>query len=107
MAEQTPTPAQQPGLQIDNANLLVPYSDNVLMMTNPDGVVLSFMQNVQPGRFQIVSRVGMSVEHARRMLGILTQQLASIGKPGAAPQAASTSEQFGFAVPDAAKGRRG
>lgn len=101
MSEQTPPPAaQQPGMQIDNANLLIPYSDNILMMTNPDGVVLSFMQGIQPGRFQIVSRVGMSVDHARKMLAILTQQLEGLGKTGGAtPQTASTSDQFGFAVP--------
>ncbi len=67
-----PTPAMFV-LPIDGRIL---YSDSVHVAVNKQGVVLNFMQNVGPdGKILPVSRIGMSKEHAKAMIQLLTDCL--------------------------------
>ncbi len=94
---------QQAQLQIDNANLLIPYSDMAMIRVTPFGMSFDFMQHASPGRAQIVSRVGMSPQHAKDFLRILQANIAALEKGAApvSPEEASTKPEFGFTVPKA------
>lgn len=53
------------------------YTDNVNMTVNPDGVVLDVMQRLGPtNQVRIVSRIGMSREHAKKFVTELGKLLA-------------------------------
>lgn len=53
------------------------YTDNILMDTNEDGVVLSIGQRLGPtNQLRIVTRVGMSRVHAKKNLHELGKLLA-------------------------------
>lgn len=53
------------------------YTDNILMSTNEYGVVFDMAQNLGPtNKLRIVSRVGMSREHARKFITELGKLLA-------------------------------
>ncbi len=53
------------------------YTDNILMDTNEDGVVLNIGQRLGPtNQLRIVSRVGMSRVHAKKFLTELSKLLA-------------------------------
>jgi hypothetical protein len=69
----------QQGFQV-NVNLdttPILYSDNILMSTNEYGLVLDICQKIGPtNQLRIVSRVGMSREHAKKMLSELGKLLA-------------------------------
>lgn len=58
----------QPGvavnLNVDTTPIL--YTDNIMMTTNEDGLVLNFCQNVGPNQMKIVARIGMSRSHAKK-----------------------------------------
>lgn len=52
------------------------YTDNINMTVNPDGVVLDVMQRLGPtNQNRIVTRVGMSREHAKKFLKKLGEML--------------------------------
>lgn len=52
------------------------YTDNVLMTVNEDGVVLDIGQKVgSTSSLQIVSRIGMSKTHARKLVNELGKLL--------------------------------
>jgi len=54
-------------LNLDTTPVL--YTDNVFITVNEDGVVLDICQKVVNGQqLRIVSRVGMSREHAKKFL---------------------------------------
>lgn len=45
------------------------YTDNIHMISNRDGVVLNVMQRIgQSNQMRIVSRIGMSREHAKKFV---------------------------------------
>lgn len=53
------------------------YTDNIFMTTNEDGMVLNFGQGMGPiNQVKIVSRVGMSRNHAKKFLKELGSLLA-------------------------------
>lgn len=53
------------------------YTDNVFMSTNEYGVVLDIAQKLGPtNKSRIVSRVGMSREHAKKFVNELGKLLA-------------------------------
>ena len=67
--------SQQVNLNLDSTPIL--YTDNVLMTTNSDGVVLDIAQRVgSTNQVRIVSRVGMSREHAKKLVNELGKLLA-------------------------------
>jgi transcriptional regulator with XRE-family HTH domain len=58
------------------ANIKIEYTDMVHVQANEFGVVVSFMQSAGPaGQPMIVSRLGMSREHAQNVLETLQQTL--------------------------------
>jgi len=60
----------------------VMYSDGVEVVTNNQGVVLNFSQNAgQNGQPLTVSRVGMSREQAKLVMGVLHQALYNLENP--------------------------
>jgi len=62
--------SQQVNLNLDTTPVL--YTDNVIMTINDDGVVLNFSQSVvSTNKVRIVSRVGMSREHAKKFVNKL------------------------------------
>lgn len=53
------------------------YTDSILMNTNEDGVVLDVAQKVGPTKqLKIVSRIGMSRNHAKKFVKKLSELLA-------------------------------
>ena len=55
------------------------YTDNIFMTTNADGVVLDIGQKVgSTQQVRIVSRIGMSRDHAKKFLRELGRLLAMI-----------------------------
>lgn len=66
------------GIQVNiPTDTKVLYSDSMFVHVGPFGVVLDFAQTVGPTNKQqtIVSRVGMSKEHAKAMIGVIKQKL--------------------------------
>jgi hypothetical protein len=62
-------------LNLDTTPIL--YTDNIIVSTNDDGVVLEFCQRFGPeNQIRIVSRMGMSRDHAKKFLATFGKQLA-------------------------------
>lgn len=65
---------QQVSINLDKTPIL--YTDSVMITSNEDGVIFDFCQRVGPGpQMRVVSRIGMSREHARKLLMALTGQM--------------------------------
>lgn len=70
----------------------VHYTDMVHVTVNNYGVVMNFMQNNGPtGQAMMVSRVGMSREHAISIINLLQQSLKTI-EPKSLPEKSSDSK---------------
>lgn len=64
----------QVSVNLDTTPVL--YTDNINMTVNPNGVVLDIMQRLGPtNQVRIVSRIGMSREHAKKFLDKLGKLL--------------------------------
>lgn len=72
-----PTIETQPGIQVTiPGNLPVLYTDSVLVSINQFGIVLDFAQSMSTTNQQsVVSRLGMSKEHAEALLKVLKERL--------------------------------
>lgn len=58
----------------DNTPVL--YTDSIFISKNHFGMILDFAQSMGPTNKQIVvARVGLSIEHAKALLGVLTKKL--------------------------------
>jgi hypothetical protein len=65
----------QINVNLDTTPIL--YTDHIIMTTNEDGVVLDICQKLGPSnQLRIVSRVGMSRNHAKRFLKEIGSLLA-------------------------------
>ena len=65
----------QINVNLDSTPIL--YTDNVIITTNEDGVVLDVCQKLGPtNQMRIVSRVGMSREHAKKFVKELEKLVA-------------------------------
>lgn len=65
----------QVSINLDTTPVL--YTDNINISVNPDGVVLAVMQRLGPtNQMRIVSRIGMSRDHAKRFVTELGKLLA-------------------------------
>lgn len=74
MAEQQ-TQEMQVNINLDTTPIL--YTDTILMQANEDGVILDICQKLGPSsQVRIVSRMGMSREHAKKFLKELGNVLA-------------------------------
>lgn len=68
---------QQVAVTINPATTPVLYTDNVLMNTNEDGVVLDIAQRIGSStQSTVVARIGMSREHAKKLVTELGRLLA-------------------------------
>ena len=75
--EQKDKPNNQAVIDINLDSTPILYTDNVFMSTNEFGVVLDIAQKLGPtNKLRIVSRVGMSREHAKRFVNELGKLLA-------------------------------
>jgi transcriptional regulator with XRE-family HTH domain len=63
----------------------VMYSDAVEVVSNPQGVILNFSQTAAPNTPPLtISRIGMSYDQAKAVMGILHQVLYNQDNPGSA-----------------------
>lgn len=62
------------------------YTDNVFMTTNEDGLTLNIGQTVGPNQVRVVTRIGMSRVHAKKVLKelgtllVITEESTETGK---------------------------
>ncbi|KKQ46950.1 MAG: hypothetical protein US95_C0048G0003 [Candidatus Woesebacteria bacterium GW2011_GWB1_38_5] len=76
MTEPTNQKNQPVQISVNLDTTPVLYTDNVNMTVNPNGVVLDIMQRLGPtNQVRIVSRIGMSREHAKKFLDKLGKLL--------------------------------
>jgi hypothetical protein len=76
MADKQSPEQQQTSINIDAKSTPVLYSDSFFISSNEFGVTLDFAQRVGPtNQQQVVSRIGMSVEHARKMIEVIQDHL--------------------------------
>jgi transcriptional regulator with XRE-family HTH domain len=67
---------QQPAIMLLPLDARIVYSDTYQVTINQYGVVMNFMQNAGPnGQPLAVSRIGMSLEHAKRVAETLQQTI--------------------------------
>ena len=72
-----PQTEQGIGFNLNVETTPVLYTDNVRMTTSPMGVVMSFGQTVDTtNQVKIVSRIGMSREHAQVFVNEMSKLLA-------------------------------
>lgn len=65
---------QEVSVNLDQTPIL--YTDNVMITGNEDGIVLDFCQRLgSTPQVRVVSRIGMSREHAKKLLMVLTGQI--------------------------------
>lgn len=77
MADKKTEDAHEIGFNLNVETTPVLYTDNVRLTTSPMGVVLAFGQTVDTtNQVKIVSRIGMSREHAQIFLNELSKLLA-------------------------------
>lgn len=68
-------PSLQVNLNPDTTQIL--YTDNIIMSVNDDGLVLDICQKIgSTNQLKVVSRVGMSKNHAKKFLKHLGELLA-------------------------------
>lgn len=67
---------QKMNIDVNPETTPVLYTDNVIVTANQMGVVIEICQRVGPQRLKIVSRVGMSREHAKKMVEEMGKTLA-------------------------------
>lgn len=68
--------AIKPIVMVMQSDTRIMYTDMVNVTINDYGVVMNFLQNQGPGQPSVVSRMGMSREHAKSVLHVLQQTLA-------------------------------
>ncbi|MDO8551505.1 MAG: hypothetical protein Q7S03_02390 [bacterium] len=69
--------SQQLSVNVNLDTTPILYTDNIFMTTNEDGLVLDVCQKIGPtNQVRIVSRVGMSRNHAKKFLQEMGRLLA-------------------------------
>lgn len=64
-------------IQVNLPNIPILYTDMVFMNVNEDGVVIDICQKgAGPHQYQVVSRIGMSREHAKKFVKKLSEIIA-------------------------------
>lgn len=76
MAKEEPT-EQQMSVNVNLDTTPILYTDNIFMTTNEDGVVLDVCQKLgTTNNVRIVARIGMSREHAKKVVAQMGKLLA-------------------------------
>lgn len=71
------TKQEEQKIQVALPNIPILYTDMIFMNVNEDGVVVDVCQKGgQPNQYQVVSRIGMSKEHAKKFAKKLGEILA-------------------------------
>ena len=66
---------QQISVNFDTNSIL--YTDNIYITANPDGIVLDVTQRfLNTNQIRVVSRIGMSREHAKKFIAEISKLLA-------------------------------
>lgn len=74
MADEKKQPGGQVTINLDQTPIL--YTDNVMLTSNEDGIVFDFCQRLGSSpQVRVVARIGMSREHAKKLLMVLTNQV--------------------------------
>ena len=69
--------SQQMQINVNLDTTPILYTDNILMTSNEDGLVLDVCQKIGPSnQLRIVSRIGMSKNHAKKFLKELGNLMA-------------------------------
>ncbi len=56
-------------IQVNVPNIPVLYTDMIFMNVNEDGVIIDVCQKAgAPNQYQVVSRIGMSKDHAKKFV---------------------------------------
>ncbi len=77
MTKNLSQPSEQMSVNVNLDTTPILYTDNISITTNPDGLVLDFVQRLGPtNQARIVSRIGMSREHAKKFAHELGRLLA-------------------------------
>lgn len=66
MASSKKTPAERISINIDTTPIL--YTDNINISVNQNGAVINVMQKISSNQKKVVSRIGMSREHAKEFV---------------------------------------
>ena len=68
---------QAVNLNINFDSTPVMFTDNVMMTTNPDGFVMNIMQQLlNTNQVRVVARIGMSRDHAKKLVKEMGRLLA-------------------------------
>lgn len=77
MAKEEPKGEPQLSVNVNLDTTPILYTDNIFMTTNADGVVLDICQKLgSTNTVRIVARVGMSREHAKKVVAQMGKLLA-------------------------------
>lgn len=73
---------QNHDIQVNMTNIPILYTDMVFMNANDDGVIIDVCQKgAPPHQYQVVSRIGMSREHAKKFVKKLSEIIALSNAP--------------------------
>lgn len=61
-------PVNQLRIDINPESTPIYYTDNINIAMNADGIVLNFCQTTGPNQMKVISRIGMSHEHAKKFI---------------------------------------
>lgn len=75
MDRQTPTPHTPTQISVDPVKSPVLYTDAVIVSSSEYGLVLNIAQQLDGEHQQVVSRIGMSFEHAKKLLAVMNDHL--------------------------------
>lgn len=62
--------------QVIVPNVPILYTDTIFMNVNEDGVIIDVAQKTPPNNLTVVTRIGMSREHAKKFVKKLSEILA-------------------------------
>lgn len=78
--EEKETAAPSANITVDPRTTPVLYADFVYIKSNENGIVLDFAQQIGPSdQYNIVSRIGISKDHARKLIEHLEGLLRAEG----------------------------
>ncbi len=68
---------EEQNIHVNMPNIPILYTDMVFMNVNDDGVIIDVCQKgASPNQYQVVTRIGMSKEHARKFVKKLSEIIA-------------------------------
>lgn len=67
---------EEQNIQVAPPNIPILYTDMIFMNVNEDGVVIDVCQKGEPNQAQVVARIGMSKDHAKKFAKKLGEILA-------------------------------